>query len=128
MRRIRNNYGNATRIICFLFAVHLFNFSIDPKDQHEDFVPEDLSVNDIESFTEFIAETIFGLDNAFAERDEADSADGGSVDFTKIFFVSQAEAHAMTGSFSTIQVKYFIWDTTASTLVSMPILAPPPKA
>jgi hypothetical protein len=87
-----------------------------------------LSINDIESFTEFIAETIFGLDNAFEERDEPDPADGGSVDFTKIFFVSQSEAHAITSSFSTIQVKYFIWDTTASTPVSMPILAPPPKA
>jgi hypothetical protein len=128
MHLLRNTYGRFSRIICFLFAVHLFNFSIDPKDVQDDFVPEDLTINDIESITEFIAETVFGWENAFEEHDEPDPDDGGSLDFCKIFFVNQGEAVAVSSTSETVRVKYFIWDPLAFAALPRSILAPPPKA
>ena len=61
-----------TRIFIVALALHLFNLSIDPQDKYPDWAPEDLSVNEIESFTEFFAEVILGKTNAFKEHDERD--------------------------------------------------------
>jgi hypothetical protein len=127
MHLIRNTYGHTSRIICFLFAVHLFNFSIDPRDPQANFVPEDLSVNDIESFTEFLAEVLFGIDNAFAERDEPDTDDGGALDFTKVFFVNHA-AQLVPAFFATVRIKYLILDSVDFAPLAKVINAPPPRA
>lgn len=128
MHLIRNTYGRSARIICFLFAVHLFNFSIDPKDRQANFIPEDLTINEIESIAEFFAEVLFGFDNAFEENDEADSENGGSVDFTKIFLVNHANGHLVNNCFRTNQVKYFIRNSDAFAALAKSIIAPPPKA
>jgi hypothetical protein len=64
-------------------AFYFLNFSIDSKDANPDYVPEDLSFNDIESVTEFFAEVVLNHVNAFQEHDERDNDDGGSVDFFK---------------------------------------------
>ncbi|HEY5749785.1 MAG TPA: hypothetical protein VIU12_27145 [Chryseolinea sp.] len=88
-----SKYGRFTRIVCFLFAVHLFNFSIDPRDRQANYMPEDLSINDIESLTEFFAEVLFSMGNAFEERDEPDAEDGSSLDFSKVFLVGYADTH-----------------------------------
>jgi hypothetical protein len=128
MRLIRNTYGRTARIICFLFAVHLFNFSIDPRDRQANFIPEDLSINEIESITEFLAEVLFCIDNAFAERDEPDTEDGGSLDFSKVFLVTHEYAHMIPAFFTTLRIKYFIWNSGAFALRAKVINAPPPRA
>lgn len=56
-------------------AFHIFNCSIDAPDLTPAGVPEDLSYNDLETVTEFIAEELLGLDNFFAEHDDDDSDD-----------------------------------------------------
>jgi hypothetical protein len=108
--------------------MHLFNFSIDPKDPQANFIPEDLSVNDIESFAEFLAEVLFSIDNAFSERDEPDAENGGTLDFSKVFFESHANAHMIPVFFETVRVKYFVWDTNDFATLAKVINAPPPKA
>ena len=67
-------------------AVYLFNFSIDCRDANPDTIAEDLSINDIESFYEFLAEGLLGVENAVEEHDERDQEDGGSFEFKKFFF------------------------------------------
>jgi len=58
-----------------LMAFHLFNCTIDAPDLTPPGLPEDLSYNEMETVTEFIAEIIFGLDDFFPENDEDDSGD-----------------------------------------------------
>jgi len=63
------------RTLCLLMAIHIFNCSIDAPDLTPVGVPEDLSYNEIETITEFVAEKILGLENFFEERDDDDSED-----------------------------------------------------
>jgi hypothetical protein len=58
-------------------ALHIFNFSIDTPDNFSDQVPEDLSINDIESISELVLEKFLGIYNACPEHDEQDPEDGG---------------------------------------------------
>jgi hypothetical protein len=79
-------YSRLKRILCLVLALHFLNCSIDSKDPNPDAVPEDLTFNDIEHVTEFIAEVVFGWNNAFEEHDERDAEDGSSIDVIKYYF------------------------------------------
>jgi hypothetical protein len=81
----RYRHTTFARLICLLLALHLLNLSIDPRDAQPDSVPEDLSLNDIETITEFFAEVILNRVDAFQEHDEKDNGDGGAVDAYKYF-------------------------------------------
>ena len=76
MNFIRTNIVG--KIICFVFALHVLNISVDPPDPQPDWVPEDLSVNEMESISEIICEQILHIDNAFPEQDDQDNADHGA--------------------------------------------------
>ena len=127
MSELRNSYGRLSRIICFLLAVHLFNFSIDPQDRQPDFTSEDLSINDIESITEFLAEVVFGLDNFFAEHDEADNNEG-ALDFSKAFFLNGCLHHAILSSYTTVVTRYLVEDSSCFSILAREISSPPPEA
>lgn len=58
-------------LLTFLF----FNYSIDIPDSESEKYKEDLSYNDIESFTEFFIEKILDYENAVPESDDDDSDD-----------------------------------------------------
>lgn len=73
------------RFVCVMLALHFFNFSIDPIDKHADSIPEDLSINDIESVSELVVEVVFSAGDIFAEHDEPDSDEGGSLRVCKLF-------------------------------------------
>ena len=75
MQLISYKYGRFYRIICLLLALHFFNFSVDPRDPNPDSIPEDLSFNEMESFTELIVENLLGWNDAFEEHDEDDNDD-----------------------------------------------------
>jgi hypothetical protein len=68
-------------------AIHIFNLSVDTRDARPDYIPEDLSFNDLESVAEIILEKVLSINNAFAEHDENDCEDGGSVDLKKEILV-----------------------------------------
>jgi hypothetical protein len=98
MKLISSTYVRSYRIFCLLFALHFLNLSIDSKDRHPDFIPEDLSFNDIESVTEFIAEVVFGWHDAFQEHDEDDTESQETTDFLKFYVTRKSEtivAHAI---------------------------------
>jgi hypothetical protein len=82
----QNRISHASRVLAFIMAIYLLNFSVDSRDAHPDSVAEDLSVNDIESFYEFLAEGMLGVKNAVEEHDERDQDDAGSFEFKKFFF------------------------------------------
>jgi hypothetical protein len=94
MKLISRSYIRSYRIFCLLFALHFLNVSIDSKDRHPDFVPEDLSLNDIESIAEFLTEVVFGWDDAFHEHDEDDSDGHETIDFYKFYVSKTAETIA----------------------------------
>lgn len=79
------------RYFWVFMALHILNCSIDTPDAQPDCIPENLSINDIESISELILEDVFGIDNAIAERDEHDTdnhQDG--TDITKIQLFCQS--------------------------------------
>jgi len=77
------------RIVWVFMALHILNCSIDSPDAQPDYVPENLSYNDIESVAELIIEQIMGFDNIIPEQDEHDTEDGGSISIAKILFYCQ---------------------------------------
>ncbi len=92
-----------------------------------DFLPEDLSINEIESVTEFFAEIVFGIDNAFEEHDEPDNDGGGSFDFSKIFYIKQHSSFASI-SFDTLSaVEYHIFNAHKIKVLALEINSPPPR-
>ncbi|MCZ8023499.1 MAG: hypothetical protein O9294_17170 [Cytophagales bacterium] len=68
-------------------AIHLLNLSIDSKDLLPTYLPENLAINDIESFTELIAENILGFENSFIEHEETDDTSEISTDNNSLFNV-----------------------------------------
>lgn len=128
MGTIRSKYGRLTHIACFVFALHILNMSIDPKDPKPDSIPEDLTINDIESIAEFFAEVVFGIKNAFAEHDEHDNDEGRTVDICKVFFVTQQAAHSVNAEFIPFRAPFFIYSDKAATQPVRDIAPPPPKA
>lgn len=74
------------RIFCFVLALHIFNISVDMPDGKPDDVPEDLTINDQESFVELVLEKCVGIDNAIAEHDESDDEER-DFEMTKEFKV-----------------------------------------
>lgn len=124
---IRHRYHAFLRLASFLFALHIFNLSIDPRDKEPDFLPEDLSVNEIESIAELVMESVFGFSNTFAEHDEADGSEGTN-DFNKGFCVAPAYAVVSQSDHYTREVQYFVFDSLDFSLPVRDILAPPPKA
>lgn len=117
----------AHRVICFLLAVYTFNFSIDSPDAHPDTVAEDLSVNDIESIFELVAEHFLGIENAVEERDERDHDDGGSFEFKKFFIAKISLAGPKSNQF--VSPLYSPVDYTDCLEIRyLEINSPPPRA
>jgi hypothetical protein len=65
------------RLLCLLMALHVINVSIDAPDPYA--APrfpgerrENLSINEIESFSELLLEECFVLENAIPEHEESD--------------------------------------------------------
>lgn len=81
MKFLRNNI--ISRIFCFLLALHIFNVSVDMPDAQPDYVSEDLTFNDQESFVELVLEKVLGIDNAVVEYDEADETNSQNFEMSK---------------------------------------------
>jgi len=73
------------RLFWLFMAVHIFNCSVDTPDAQPDYVPEDLTYNDMESVVEILLENVFNIQDAIAEHDENDTDDGGSFEIKKPF-------------------------------------------
>ena len=73
------------RLFWLFMAVHIFNFSVDTPEAQPDFVPEDLTYNDMESVVEILLEKVFDIQNAIAEHDENDTEEGNIFTLKKDF-------------------------------------------
>ncbi len=77
MIKLRQN--KLFNVFWIVIALHILNFSIDAPDILNENISEDLSYNEIESFSELITESIFDIENAFAESDEQGDEESGFV-------------------------------------------------
>ena len=127
MHKIRNTYATLSKAICFLFAVHIFNLSVDPRDIKPACIPEDLTINDIESLVEFFAEEVFDFKNAFAEHDEADDDAGNTVDFNKIYFCLHDSGRMPQRNVTPAAKEYFIDAVRGLSFQTIEISSPPPR-
>lgn len=89
---LRKRYGTPIwrQLVCWLMAFYVINVSIDAPDGYvtpdsRGEYREDLSINEIESFSELVLEELLGLHNAVPEHDEPED-DEGLNQFSKIFF------------------------------------------
>jgi hypothetical protein len=118
------------RLFWLFMAVHIFNFSVDTPDAQPDYVPEDLTFNDMESVVEIILEKVLNIENAIAEYDEKDTADGSSFEIKKPFSfflqtnikIDQVFHNKQTVVVQTNYVEQF------SSQFHPEIVPPPPKA
>lgn len=128
MNTARHGYSFLSRFLCLFLALYILNFSVDPRDADPDFIPEDLSFNDIESFSELVLEDIFDFTNAFEEHDERDGEDG-TIDLTKEFCFENQHAVSICVPFNKIISKtYHIHDTKEIASLAVDVMSPPPKA
>ena len=128
MKFLQDLYGHTARTACFLLALHFFNVSMDSQDRYPDFVPEDLSINDIESIAEFLTEVVLDADNAFAEHDEHDGDAGGSFNFYKWIIFTDHPVACPELTWSPTRVEYFIKDPMLFSEGVSEVSSPPPQA
>jgi len=129
MNTLRDTFGNLSRAICFVFAMHILNLSIDPTSPEQFFIPEDLTINKIESIAELLVEEVLGIPNVFKEHNESYDFNG-TIIHSKIL-LSKVETSRLIFDFkklSSTRIEYFISDTEIVPLVSLEISSPPPKA
>lgn len=126
MKLISHSYAHVNRMFCLILALHFSNLSIDPKDRQPDFVAEDLSINDIESIAEFMAEVVFGLDDVFREYDEHDGHFAGGIDFFQLFAPRWFD---MSFSRQPVESSGFVIENGENALgPHLDINSPPPRA
>ncbi|RAV98735.1 hypothetical protein [Pseudochryseolinea flava] len=98
---------------------------MDSKDQLPEFLPEDLSHNDIESISEFVSEVMFGAENTFAEHEENDG-DCSHEQTSKNVMISIAPT-ALEFSFETACVRYYVMNSRFVNDIYTKIKVPPPQ-
>jgi hypothetical protein len=118
------------RLFWLFMAVHIFNCSVDTPDLKPDYIPEDLTYNDMESVAEIALEKVFDIKNAVAERDENDTEDGNCFDLKKnIIYYYQTKVKK--NSFNDIGLQIVAstnYDEQYSSQFHPEISPPPPKA
>ncbi|WP_143083845.1 hypothetical protein [Flexibacter flexilis] len=77
----------AFRVLWLLMGLHILNYSVDSPDKQPNYVPEDLSYNDMESIAEIVLEQFLDIDDAMAEHDEDDDESGSSFSKKRTFDV-----------------------------------------
>ncbi|MBD2754435.1 hypothetical protein [Spirosoma validum] len=120
------------RVLCLLMALHLVNLSVDVQDMmpltgRMTVSDEKLSVNKIESISEFLLEECFGIQDAVPEHDDPDdeselTEQEQDYDFNQLFVFAPLRAvvqFLLTGNVS-------FWPEPVSVHVQE-IIAPPPQ-
>ena len=127
MQRFRHHI--IFRLICLMLAFHIFNCSVDTPDAKPEYIPEDLTYNDIESVAELVLEKVLNIENAISEHDENDTEDGNSFDLKKEFvYCHQSEVRNdknFNKGLSIIAVTYY--EEQYSSQFHPEIVPPPPK-
>jgi hypothetical protein len=111
-------------------AVHIFDCSVDTPDAKPDYIPEDLSYNDMESVAEIVLEKVLNIENAIAEHDENDTEAGNNFELKKEFvYYHQTKVKndkIFNNGLCIIASNYY--DEQYSSQFHPEIVPPPPKA
>lgn len=129
MKLIREH--SAFRVLWMVLALHILNCSVDTADPQPDSVPEDLSINDMESIVEIVLEQVCHIDNAIAEHDENDTDDdSGGLTIKKGIDLSYYGNHSKISfsSATTIICKYSNYKDNFYSQFHPELTTPPPKA
>lgn len=112
-------------------ALHILNFSFDAPDAADDNIAEDLSYNEIESFTEWFAEDLLEIDDAFPESDEKHEDDKGMIKKTidiKIYQIAQEISDTPEFLPTLDEREPTCFHSVSHTNNSLDIFSPPPEA
>lgn len=127
MKFFRNHI--ISRVFCLLMALHILNICVDTPDAQPESVPEDLTINDMESIVEIVLEKGFGIDNAISEHDEPDENDAGNFEMMKDFKLYSCSTAINFLNPATIVPKALIpYDDFYCSSFINEISPPPPKA
>lgn len=77
MKKLRQH--KICKIVWIVIALHILNFSFDAPDAQNNSVSENLSYNEIESITEWFAEDVLQIKDAFSETDEQGDEESGFI-------------------------------------------------
>jgi hypothetical protein len=116
-------------IFWFMMSFHILNYSIDCPDPQPNYIPEDLSYNDMESIVEVFLEQILSIPNAVSEHDENDM-DEDSILTTKkcidfYYYQRNTSFPYLLNSFLLPKLSHYT--DTYSTQFHPEIIPPPPK-
>ncbi|WP_266365027.1 hypothetical protein [Tellurirhabdus rosea] len=116
------------RLLCWLLAIHVLNFSVNAPDYPQAGAPasqwENVAVNEMENVFEIILEKWLQCDNAVPEQDEPD-ADDESQPFEKEYYPPTTYASGpslLTG----LPQQTFLRETASLVLLHHPEITPPP--
>lgn len=130
MNTLRQN--KIFNLLWIVMALHILNFSIDAPDVIDRNIAEDLSYNEIESFTELITENILGIENAFSETDE--KGDEETEFFKKYseitFYFISSKDKTINDSLRSIKNRSTsnLYSTPYCSTIYISIFSPPPEA
>lgn len=130
MNTLRQN--KIFNLLWIVIALHILNFSIDAPDVIDRNIAEDLSYNEIESFTELITENILGIENAFSETDE--KGDEQTEFFKKYseitFYFISSKDKMINDSLKSIKNRSTsnLYSTPYCSTIYISIFSPPPEA
>jgi hypothetical protein len=77
MKKLRQH--SILKTVWMAMALHILNFRLDAPDATNSTIAEDLSFNEIESFTEWFAEDVLNIEDAFSESDEHGDEESGFI-------------------------------------------------
>lgn len=130
MNTLRQN--KIFNLLWIVMALHILNFSIDAPDVIDRNIAEDLSYNEIESFTELITENILGIENALSETDE--KGDEETEFFKKYseitFYFISSKDKMINDSLKSIKNRSTsnLYSTPYCSTIYISIFSPPPEA
>jgi hypothetical protein len=114
------------RLFSIFMMLHILNLSVDAADILPDAVPEDLSLNEIESIVEFVLEDVFHIQNALPECDEQDEA--AELVKTSVVYISSPYPVSIARLFHGGTLFTFAPCSSDALQPTLDILSPPPKS
>ncbi|RYZ26918.1 MAG: hypothetical protein EOO10_14235 [Chitinophagaceae bacterium] len=112
-------------LVCWILLLQMINLSVDTPDSQIRYGTtnhhEDLSINDIESLSELIAEGLFDIDVPESDEDDVDSSSPAE----DLYFSDRSSQQLPLVSFSIQHVGYYL---NSFPSISQKPLSPPPKS
>lgn len=117
------------RSFWLVFTLHILNCSVDTPDGTPSYQPEDLTINDIETIYELIAEKVLGFTNAVPEHDEPGDEDnkGLKVKLGLDFHFAQL-SFKVSPIYYPIKDKFLLFEEKYFKKFHPELIPPPPKA